>query len=100
MILDIYQKWGLEVMAQVDLEKRIHRNQDTKALGKMAFAILKTFIRRQTTLDIKGKMHDEMIQYNMVEGQMEPDILRIKGVERPPMIEVPEYRQKFHQERD
>ena len=34
MILDIYSRWGLDVIAQVDLERRIHRNQDTKALGK------------------------------------------------------------------
>ncbi len=47
MILDIYEKWGLEVIAQVDLDRRIHRNQDTKALGRMSFAILKTFINRQ-----------------------------------------------------
>ena len=45
MILDIFEKWGLEVIAQVDLDRRIHRNQDTKALGRMAFAILKTFIK-------------------------------------------------------
>ena len=47
MILDIYEKWGLDVIAQVDLDRRIHRNQDTKALGRMSFAILKTFINRQ-----------------------------------------------------
>mgnify|MGYP001825632435 FL=1 len=35
MILDIYEKWGLDVIAQVDLDRRIHRNQDTKALGRM-----------------------------------------------------------------
>ncbi|MBE9543027.1 MAG: glucosyl-3-phosphoglycerate synthase, partial [Proteobacteria bacterium] len=39
MILDIYEKWGLDVIAQVDLDRRIHRNQDTKALGRMSFAI-------------------------------------------------------------
>ena len=47
MILDIYEKWGLDVIAQVDLDRRIHRNQDTRALGKMAFVILMTFINRK-----------------------------------------------------
>ena len=47
MILDIYEKWGLEVFAQVDLDRRIHRNQDVKALGRMAFVILLTFINRK-----------------------------------------------------
>lgn len=97
MILDIYNKWGLDVIAQVDLEKRIHRNQDTKALGKMAFAILKTFINRKINLgmiEVKGGIYDEMIQYTIVDNRIEPDIVRIKGVERPPMIEVPEYQRK------
>jgi glucosyl-3-phosphoglycerate synthase len=99
MILDIYAKWGLEVMAQVDLERRIHRNQDTKALGKMSFAILKTFINRKATLgliDIKGTMNEEMIQYSIANDELKPDIVQIKGIERPPMIEISEYRQKFN----
>jgi len=98
MILDIYQRWGLDVFGQVDLEKRIHRNQDTKALGKMAFAILKTFINRKVALgliDMKNPMYDEMIQYKIIDNKIVPDILEIKGYERPPMIEIQEYREKF-----
>jgi glucosyl-3-phosphoglycerate synthase len=98
MILDIYRKWGLDVIAQVDLDRRIHRNQDTKALGKMAFAILKTFFNRQRhlgLLDLKKNLFDEIIQYNLVEDNYQPDITKIEGLERPPMIEVPEYREKL-----
>jgi glucosyl-3-phosphoglycerate synthase len=98
MILDIYQKWGLDVMAQVDLDRRIHRNQDTKALGKMSFAILKTFINRQKKLgliDFKGTLYDEIIQYNLVDNEFRAETLQIKGLERPPMITIPEYREKF-----
>lgn len=98
MILDIYHRWGLEVMAQVDLERRIHRNQDTKALGKMAFAILKTFINRKSALgliDIKGNMYDDMIQYTITEGELVPEIVTIRGFERPPMISIPEYQDKY-----
>jgi len=106
MILDIYQRWGLDVFGQVDLEKRIHRNQDTKALGKMAFAILKTFINRKVAqedrkqsdvglIDMKNPMYDEMIQYKIIDNKIVPDILEIKGYERPPMIEIQEYREKF-----
>ena len=98
MILDIFEKWGLEVMAQVDLDRRIHRNQDTKALGKMSFAILKTFINRQKRsglVELKSNLFDEIIQYNLVENRYQPDILKIVGLERPPMIEIPEYCKKF-----
>jgi glucosyl-3-phosphoglycerate synthase len=99
MILDIYEKWGLDVIAQVDLDRRIHRNQDTKALGRMSFAILKTFINRQKKLgliDLKNNLFDEIIQYNLVEDHYRPDIMKIVGLERPPMIEIPEYCEKFN----
>ncbi len=98
MILDIYEKWGLEVIAQVDLDRRIHRNQDTKALGRMSFAILKTFINRQKKLgliELKNNLFDEIIQYNLVENDYQPVISKIAGLERPPMIEIPEYCEKF-----
>jgi glucosyl-3-phosphoglycerate synthase len=99
MILDIYTKWGLEVIAQVDLDRRIHHNQDTKALGRMSFAILKTFINRQKSLgliELKEELFNEMIQYNLVNDQYRPDIFNIIGHERPPMIEIPEYYEKFY----
>ena len=102
MIIDIYSKWGLDVMAQVDLDRRVHRNQDTKALGRMSFVILKTFINRKVKLgmiDLKENMYDEMIQYHLVKEDIKPDILRMEGLERPPMIEIPEYCKKFKSEK-
>ncbi|MBL7178689.1 MAG: glucosyl-3-phosphoglycerate synthase [Desulfobacterales bacterium] len=99
MILDIYEKWGLDVFAQVDLDRRIHRNQDTRALGKMAFVIMMTFINRQKKLgliDLKNDLYREMIQYSLVQNKIKPDIFQIQGHERPPIIEIPEYRDKFN----
>jgi glucosyl-3-phosphoglycerate synthase len=98
MILDIYEKWGLDVFAQVDLDRRIHRNQDTRALGRMSFAILQTFIKRKKKLglvDYKEKLYNEMIQYNLIKNEFKPDIYKIEEHERPPIIENPEYREKF-----
>ena len=99
MILDIYEKWGLDIIAQVDLDRRVHRNQDTKALGRMAFIILKTFCNRIEKLGIVNlnkEIFDEMIQYNLVRNEYKPDIFKIKGIERPPIIEIGEYRKKFN----
>jgi len=98
MNMDIYEKWGLDVIAQVDLDRRIHRNQDTKALGRMAFSILKTFINRKVRLgliDLRDELFDEMIQYNLVNNKYQADIYKIEGHERPPIIEIPEYCEKF-----
>ncbi|MBW1842074.1 MAG: glucosyl-3-phosphoglycerate synthase [Deltaproteobacteria bacterium] len=99
MILDIYEKWGLDVFAQVDLDRRIHRNQDVKALGRMAFVILMTFINRKRQLglvDYKDDLFKEMIQYVLVKNELKPDIFRFEGHERPPIIDILEYRDKFN----
>ena len=98
IILDIYEKWGLDVIAQVDLEKRVHRNQDTKSLGQMSFVILKTFCNRLEKLgivELKGDFFNEMIQYKLAQDSYQPDIYEDKSFERPPIIELPEYRKKF-----
>jgi glucosyl-3-phosphoglycerate synthase len=98
MLMDIYEKWGLDVIAQVDLDRRVHKNQDTKALGRMAFVIIKTFlsrIERQLRITISQDMFNEMIQYSLHNNQLRPDIHPLEQHERPPMKEVSEYREKF-----
>jgi glucosyl-3-phosphoglycerate synthase len=98
MLMDIYEKWGLDVMAQVDLDRRVHKNQDTKALGRMAFVIIKTFlsrIERQLGISISQNLFNEMIQYSLFQNQLRPDIRPLEQYERPPMKEIPEYREKF-----
>ena len=98
MLMDIYEKWGLDVMAQVDLDRRVHKNQDTKALGRMAFVIIKTFLSRiesQLRITISQDMCDEMIQYSLLNNQFHPDICPLEQHERPPIKEIPEYREKF-----
>lgn len=98
MLIDIHEKWGLDVMAQVDLDRRVHKNQDTKALGRMAFVIIKTFLNRVCKLkrvDIQQQLFDEMIQYHLVQGALQPEIHVLAQCERPPMIQIPEYMEKF-----
>ncbi|HHC25104.1 MAG TPA: glucosyl-3-phosphoglycerate synthase, partial [Desulfobacterales bacterium] len=48
--------------------------QDTKALGRMAFVIIKTFLDRIEKLEhisIKQNIFDEMIQYNVAEDELQ-----------------------------
>lgn len=97
MILDIYEKWGLDVIAQVDLEKRVHRNQDTKALGRMAFGIMEIFlnrIRKLGLIEMKKETYDEMIQFTLSDNSYKRKNYKIKAFERPPIITIPEYRNK------
>ena len=98
MLIDIHEKWGLDVMAQVDLDRRVHKNQDTKALGRMAFVIMRTFLNRiefQERIHIGQQLYDKMIQYRLVQNDLQQDVYDLEQPERPPMKEIPEYRRKF-----
>jgi len=99
MLIDIYERLGLYAFAQTDLDRRIHRNQETIALGRMAFGVLRTFMKRLKRGDLV-QFHNElpsiMRQYEVVEGNYRQVEYDIEEIERQPMIEVEEYRRKFH----
>jgi glucosyl-3-phosphoglycerate synthase len=100
-LIDVYTKFGLDAFAQTDLDQRIHENKTTRALGKMAFGILQTFIKRAKSLGIIEKMADfETIlrQTQARDDVYEQKELEIIEEERPPMIEIEEYRKKFNRE--
>ncbi|HEX8001973.1 MAG TPA: glucosyl-3-phosphoglycerate synthase [Mycobacteriales bacterium] len=46
LLLDTYARWGLAGLAQVDLDRRVHRNQSVEKLGRMAFVIQHAMLRR------------------------------------------------------
>ena len=103
MLIDIHEKWGLNVMAQVDLDRRVHKNQDTKALGRMAFVIIKTFLKRVQQLervDIRQELFKEMIQYSVVGDSLKQEMCMLEHSERIPIIQVPEYQQRFLKKED
>ncbi len=96
-LIDVYQKWGLEAFAQTDLDQRVHRNQDTRSLGKMAFGILQTFFSRLQALDIiqdKLELSHVLRQFQAHDEEFESIELQIQEEERPPMITIDEYIEK------
>lgn len=97
-LIDVYEKWGMEAIAQVDLDQRVHRNQETRDLGKMAFGILRAFLCRAEALGVIGKLPElstELRQFVAANETFEQVLHTIVEEERPPMIEIPEYRKKF-----
>ena len=103
MLIDIYQKWGLEVMAQTDLAQRVHRNQPTTALGRMAFGIMQTFWDRLHKYKGQGPLEPESLLFRTIasseEGAYSLEEGMVQEKERRPMIEVAEYRRKYGRER-
>jgi glucosyl-3-phosphoglycerate synthase len=97
-LLDVYHTWGLDAIAQCDLGQRVHRNQDTQALGRMAFGILQTFFRRLESYGYARHLaapFDILRQFQNVNGTYEQVHHVISEDERPPIIELEAYRQKF-----
>jgi len=97
-LIDVYKKWGMEAIAQVDLDQRVHRNQETRDLGKMAFGILRAFLFRAEELGVIGELPElstVLKQFQAHDEEFEQISHTIVEEERPPMIELPEYREKF-----
>lgn len=99
MLIDIYEKLGLYAFAQTDLDTRIHRNQETIALGRMAFGVLRTFftrLSRQQLIQLRDELPNIMRQYEVHDADYRQVEHEINEVERPPMIEIEAYRRRFH----
>ncbi len=98
LLIDIFEKFGLSAIAQVDLQERVHHNQPLESLGKMSFAIIQTVVRRiekrygtKLLEDVNKTM--KMIRYG--QQRLLLDVEEIAEQERPPMVEIPEYREVF-----
>ncbi|MCK4565102.1 MAG: glucosyl-3-phosphoglycerate synthase [Verrucomicrobia bacterium] len=97
-LIDVYEKWGMKAIAQVDLDQRVHRNQETRDLGKMAFGILRAFLFRAEALGVIGdlpELNTLLRQFQVNDESFEQIAYEIVEEERPPMIDIPEYREKF-----
>lgn len=97
-LIDVYTRFGLEAFAQTDLDKRVHENKPTQALGKMSFGILQTFLKRVKALDMFDATHYETMlrQFQAQNDHYEQKVIEIIEEERPPMIEIDAYREKFN----
>ncbi|MBN1289983.1 MAG: glucosyl-3-phosphoglycerate synthase [Actinobacteria bacterium] len=103
LLIDIYRKYGLNAIAQVDLEIRQHQNQSIEKLAMMSFGVQQALFRR---LGDTGKI--EIIEepdttFRIVRhlyGAREIEKFLINVVERPPILEIKEYREKDRIEDD
>ena len=45
-LIDIAERAGLDALGQVDLERRVHRNQELEGLSRMSFVIIQAVMKR------------------------------------------------------
>jgi glycosyltransferase involved in cell wall biosynthesis len=95
LLIDAYERHGLSAIAQVDLLERIHHNQPLEALSKMSFIILQAFLRKlekRYGIRMVEDVNKSMKLVREVSGTYSLDVEEIIEAERPPMIELAEYR--------
>ncbi len=101
-LIDLYHMFGAQVLAQVDMDTRIHRNQSIQSLSRMGFGILNTFLSRlekygeARLLSELGKEHISLAHAADFREAIREEISR---QERPPMRTVSEYMERFYEPR-
>ncbi len=96
-LIDILRIYGLDVIGQCDLDVRIHRNQSIEALRSMAYRILKILLQRADDMgriEIFQDISDSLQVLTGVKNEYSIEKMKVWGIERPPMITIPEYREK------
>jgi len=97
-LIDVYARHGLGVFAQTDLEQRRHRSRTNQELGKTSFAVLQVLGRRLRERGIlleAPQGNGGLRQFRLQGRQHYQEVSHIVEHERPPMQEVPAYRQKW-----
>ncbi len=95
LLIDVFEKFKLASIAQVDMEERVHKNQSLYNLSKMAFAVIQTLfnkLERSYGLHMQEYMNKTMKNIRYEPGNFHLQVDEINELERPPMIEIPEYR--------
>lgn len=97
MLIDIHSRRGQDVIAQVNLDKRVHRNQSTTALGTMGFEIIHAFLSRLEALDrakFQRTLGSEYFKLTCSPSVYKLEDTPVQLNERPPMLSIPEYRER------
>ena len=94
LLIDIAEKFGLELMAQVDLEERVHRNRPIGELSRMAFAVLHAGMKRLARSGrLEGALSaaEGLFQFEPSNGSYQMRSTDIEVRERPPAVTIEGY---------
>ncbi len=101
-LIDAYEMWGREAIAQVNLDIRIHRNSPTSKLGQMNYGILQTWANRMARSAPKNDADRDFVyvnfDYDPAPGgtyHFVPTLKWVEEHEREPLSGLPEYRARF-----
>jgi glucosyl-3-phosphoglycerate synthase len=95
LLVDVMDRVGLSGIGQVDLERRIHRNQSLTDLSRMSFTILRaaiTKLEERQQIELLTEMGASMKQIKVEQERFTLDIRDVGDEIRPPMSSIPAYR--------
>jgi len=97
LLIDFLQMFGLQSIGQVDLKRRVHRNQSLVSLSKMAFTLIQVVLQRvedQQRLRMMVDLNRSMKLIQHTRDQFHLEVKELRDAERPPIITIPEYRER------
>lgn len=81
LLLDFHARYGTHHLAQVDLEKRVHRNRPVNELGKEAFCVLQMLLKKfseQKVVSFSTALQQIMISPNGGNKMQETEIREVE----------------------
>jgi nucleotide-binding universal stress UspA family protein len=93
-LIDIAERVGIEGLGQVDLERRIHRNQELEGLSRMSFVILQAVMKRleeRRKVRLFAELGSTYKLPRSGRGRLSLEVQELADLERPPMVRIPEY---------
>jgi glucosyl-3-phosphoglycerate synthase len=93
-LIDIAERVGIDALGQVDLERRVHRNQDLEGLSRMSFVILQAVMKRleeRRRARLFAELGSTMKLPRFGDDHLGLEVIELADHERPPMIRIPEY---------
>lgn len=96
-LIDLVERLGLNGLGQVDLDIRIHRNQELEGLSKMSFVILQAVMKRleeRRRARLFAELGSTMKLPRSGPNELALEVIELADAERPPMVRIPEYRER------
>jgi hypothetical protein len=103
LLIEILEQVGLSAVGQVDLERRIHRNQPLPNLSQMAYVILQGAIRKleeRHRIELLTEVGRGMKLINTGKDHFSLEVREIGDEVRPPIISIPAYTERRRSLRD
>jgi len=97
LLVDILEAVGLSAVGQVDLERRIHRNQPLGNLSQMAYVILQGAIRKleeRHRIELLTEVGRGMKLINQDKDRFNLEVREIGDELRPPIKTIPAYQER------